>query len=93
MAGFICGCEGKSYGGWFNKRTCKDCNEIIHFHKPVLKGGNQWRNQRIEDLEYKILFICDIFKLSDDLNKIRDKLISWSDEARKDIADNQYKRT
>ena len=99
MAPFICECEGKSYGGWFNKKTCKECNTIIHFYKPVAIGGNQWRNQRIKDLEDTIKSICSSIHLlieSENINirigTYSEELISLVSRARKDIEDNQYKR-
>ena len=54
MAPFICKCKGKSYAGWFNKKRCKDCGNIIHNPKGVIVGGYQWKTQRIKDLEAEV---------------------------------------
>ena len=104
MAPFICKCEGKSYAGWFNKKICKECGEVIHNIKGIVKGGYAWKTQRIKDLEDTIISICAFIELLDELcedygdvdlinTKINgEKLISLVSKARKDIEDNQYKR-
>ena len=54
MAPFICKCKGKSYAGWFNKKTCKECGEVIHNRNGVAKGGYAWKTQRIKVLELEV---------------------------------------
>ena len=54
MAPFICKCEGKSYAGWFNKKKCNDCGEVIHNRNGVVKGGYAWKAQRIKDLKTEV---------------------------------------
>ena len=97
---FICECEGKSYAGWFNKKTCKKCNTIIHHKHGVQIGGYQWKTQRIKDLEDTIISICSFIEST--AMKIggldaggpgeTEDLISLISKARKDVEDNQYRR-
>ena len=54
MAPFICECKGKSYAGWFNKKTCKECGTVIHNRNGVQVGGYAWKTQRIKDLEAEV---------------------------------------
>ena len=72
MAPFICKCEDKSYGGWFNKKKCNDCGSIIHNRNGVQVGGYAWKTQRIKDLE------AEVKELKDKHEGWKNNTASWS---------------